>query len=101
MVVQTAAAWAIGPEMTIAQAADNHGQLMAALTVLAGFPRLEMSAVTDFDSSGVQLLMALRASLAEKGQTLHLVAPSAVVRDALETFGLLSQFPCVPAEPTH
>jgi anti-anti-sigma factor len=101
MVAETAAAWAMGPEMTIAQSADNHAQLMAALPALAAYPRLEMSSVTDFDSSGIQLLVALRTSLAEKGQTLHLVAPSAVVRDALEVFGLLEQFPTVAPESQH
>jgi anti-anti-sigma regulatory factor len=99
--MQTAAAWAIGPDVTVAYAADTHGQLMAALPAMVGNPRLDLSAVTDFDSSGVQLLMALRASLADKGQTLQLVAPSAVVRNALDTFGLLAQFSIAPAEPNH
>lgn len=100
MVTETAAAWAMGPEVTIGQAAENHAQLMAALPALAAYPRLELSSVTDFDSSGVQLLLALRTSLAEKGQTLHLVAPSAVVQEALEVFGLRDQFPTV-MPPSH
>ncbi|MBL8327458.1 MAG: STAS domain-containing protein [Rubrivivax sp.] len=101
MVTATAAAWALGPEVTIAQAAENHSQLLAALPALAAYPRLELSAVTDFDSSGVQLLLALRSSLAEKGQTLHLVSPSAAVLDALGTFGLREQFPAVEGTTPH
>jgi anti-sigma B factor antagonist len=101
MVAETAAAWAMGPEMTIAQSADNHSQLMAALPAIIAYPRLELSTVTDFDSSGIQLLVALRASLAEKGQTLHLVAPSDVVLDALKVFGLLEQFNTVQPQTQH
>ncbi len=50
--------------------------------------RLDLSAVHDFDSSGVQLLLATRRSLAARGSALQLVAPTAAVHDALRLFGL-------------
>jgi anti-anti-sigma factor len=91
--IAAAPAWALGPELTIAQAADSREQLLEALPDLVRDARLDMAGVTEFDSSGIQLLLALRSSLAAQGQTLHLMQPSAVVRDALATFGLTEQFP--------
>jgi anti-sigma B factor antagonist len=91
--IMAAPAWAIGPELTIAQAADTRNQLLQALPALAQDARLNLAGVSEFDSSGVQLLLSLRASLAQQGQTLQLLQPSAVVRDALATFGLTEQFP--------
>ncbi|MCE2657518.1 MAG: STAS domain-containing protein [Rubrivivax sp.] len=95
METSTAAAyaWAMGPELTIAQAADSRAQLLSAMPDLVRDARLDMADVTEFDSSGIQLLLALRNSLAAQGQTLYLMRPSAVVRDALATFGLTEQFP--------
>jgi ABC-type transporter Mla MlaB component len=55
-----------------------------------------MSAVTEIDSAGVQLLLALRASLAARGQALSLQAPGGMVLDALRTLGL--QALLVPSE---
>ncbi len=78
---------ALGPELTIAHAADAGQALLQALPA-HGDLVLDLSAVTDFDSAGVQLLLATRRCLAERGDALHLPAPSAVVRDALAVFGL-------------
>jgi anti-anti-sigma factor len=49
---------------------------------------LDLSPVTDFDSAGVQLLLATRRSLAESGTRLRIQSPSAAVRDGLTVFGL-------------
>ena len=49
---------------------------------------LDLSAVESFDSAGVQLLLALRNSLANRAQVLRCQSPSAVVTDALRTYGL-------------
>ena len=50
--------------------------------------QLDLASVSDFDSSGVQLLLSARRSLAERGHALQIVAASAPVRDALTLFGL-------------
>jgi anti-anti-sigma factor len=85
------AALRIDTEMTIAAAATLRETLADAVAALPadGTPlRLDLSAVHDFDSSGVQLLLATRRSLAGRGSALALVAPTSAVRDALQLFGL-------------
>jgi anti-anti-sigma factor len=84
---------ALGPDMTIAQAATWHEALAQALAGSAGDLSLDLAEVTDFDSSGVQLLLATRRSLAERGDALRIVAAGAAVRDALATFGLQDLLP--------
>lgn len=78
---------ALGPELTVAHAADARQRLLAAIQQGHGVA-LDLSAVTDFDSAGVQLLLATRRHQAERGQPLVLRRASEPVRDALATFGL-------------
>jgi anti-anti-sigma factor len=78
-------------EMTIAAAAGQRETLVDAVAALpagAASLQLDLSAVHDFDSSGVQLLLATRRSLAERGAALQIVAATTAVRDALQLFGL-------------
>ena len=82
------AALTLGPELTIAYAAELRETLLGATAAAAGDLRLDLSGVSDFDSSGVQLLLSTRLSLQAQGHALRLVASSAAVRDALHTFGL-------------
>ncbi len=91
-VTSAAPAFALGPDLTIVAAADNHARLVQALPFLAADPRLDLSGVTEFDSSGLQLLLALRSSLVERGQSLQLHEPSAIVREALRVFGVEATF---------
>ena len=82
---------ALGPEVTIAYAAELRETLLAAATAAAAADSdllLDLGGVSDFDSSGVQLLLSARLSLQARGHALRLVACSAAVRDALHTFGL-------------
>ncbi len=81
----------LGDDWTIPMASELHGQLLAALIAGAEHgeaPRLDLSNVQGMDSSGVQLLLALRRSLQDRGQELHLVAASPAVREALDTYRL-------------
>lgn len=78
----------LGPEVTIPFATATREQLLEALRGTSGDLTVDLSGVTDFDSSGVQLLLSARRSLLERGHALHLHSPSACVRDALATFGL-------------
>lgn len=75
-------------ELTIAQAASQREVLLAALARCEGPLTLDLSAVEAFDSAGVQLLLATRASMAERGQPLMLHAPAPPVTQALQVFGL-------------
>ena len=78
----------LGPEVTIAYAAELRQTLLAAAAAADGDLLLDLGGVSDFDSSGVQLLLSARLSLQARGHALRLVACRAAVRDALHTFGL-------------
>ncbi|MBU6261264.1 MAG: STAS domain-containing protein [Burkholderiales bacterium] len=88
---------ALGPELTIAHAATWHEALAGALAQRGGDLALDLGGVTDFDSSGVQLLLATRRSLVERGDALELQRASAAVRDALNRFGLAEMLPAATA----
>ena len=92
---------AAGAELTIVNAAALQADWLAALAEPdAGVDTvaLDMSAVTEIDSAGVQLLLALRASLVARGQALRLHAPGGMVLEALRTLGLQASF--MPPETT-
>lgn len=78
----------VGPELTIAQAAETHALWAAALADVVGPVRVPLQAVSEFDSAGVQLLLALKRSQAERGQPLELLQPSEVVLAALRCYAL-------------
>lgn len=77
-------------ECTIVQAAAAREELLAQLAAAPEGTSLaiDLHAVTEFDSAGVQLLLALRRSLLDSGRTLTLHAPSEAVRLALRTYHL-------------
>ena len=77
----------LGPDLTIGFAAAWRETLADAVNG-GGEVALNLADVTDFDSAGVQLLLATRRSLAERGQALQIVVASPVVRDGLQVFGL-------------
>ena len=62
-------ALALGPELTISQAAAVRDALVDALCATAGDLQLDLGAVAEIDSAGVQLLLATRRSVAERGAT--------------------------------
>jgi anti-sigma B factor antagonist len=77
----------LGGEWTIPYAAEIHTQLLGALQ--SGEPlNLDLSGVEAIDSAGVQLLIALRASLRERDQALGLSGVSGAVQAALGVYGL-------------
>lgn len=78
----------LAPDMTIACAAAHRESLVDALCTTDGDLHLDLSAVSDFDSSGVQLLLATRHMLRERGAALCVSAASPAVHDALVLFGL-------------
>jgi len=86
----------LGPELTIAFAASERERLAEALRKPDTGLALDLATVTEFDSAGVQLLLAARRSLAARGSSLQITAASAVVRDALSVFGLQALLPTTP-----
>lgn len=79
---------ALGPELTVAHAAELRERLLATIADGRTSLALDLAGVTDFDSAGVQLLLATRRTLAERGGVLTLTAASSPVRGALDVFGL-------------
>lgn len=78
-------------DVSIVQAAHWREHLLQAVAADAtgeGPFVVDAAGVADFDSAGVQLLLALRALLERDGRRLQLHAPSASVRDALAAYGL-------------
>ncbi|MGE0312924.1 MAG: STAS domain-containing protein [Lautropia sp.] len=59
-----------------------------ALEIARGASRFDLSAVTDFDSAGLQVLLAAKATLAERGQALELAAIAPAVRAVLASYAL-------------
>lgn len=78
----------MGPEMTISQAADIHGLLLETVGRLNGGLSLDLSAVSDFDSTGIQLLLATHKTMQERAAEFRLHEPSKVVLSALQCYGL-------------
>lgn len=68
---------------TVGERADALAQGIA-----RGAWRLDLSGVTNFDSAGLQLLLAARATLAERGQELELSGASQPVRAVLVSYAL-------------
>lgn len=90
----------LGPELTIVYAATSRDTLLQALRAQPEGLALDLSGVTDFDSAGVQLLLASARSLQLRGQTLRITAASTAVRDGLAVFGLQELLP-QPAAAAH
>jgi anti-sigma B factor antagonist len=74
-------------EMTIYRAAELKPALLDAVRTHAA-PALDLSAVTEFDSAGLQLLLAARQEAARLGKRLAVSAASSTVRDVFALLGL-------------
>ncbi len=73
-------------DLTIHHAAEWKDKLLAALQ--AGTTALDLSSVTEMDTSGLQLLQACRRSLQQRGAALTLKTPSEAVQALCRTYGL-------------
>jgi len=87
-------AFPIDGELTIYRAAELCESLK---TVLAGLDdgadlEIDLSGVTEMDSAGVQLLMAVHKSTRASNHGLRLVNPSAAVEEVFETLQLVPHF---------
>jgi len=81
-------------EFTIYRAAELSEILKASLAGVgdgAAF-ELDLSAVSEMDCAGVQLLLAARRSTAESGRTLRLAGTSPAVDEVFHTLQLASHF---------
>jgi anti-sigma B factor antagonist len=79
-------------EMTIYRAAELGQTLKAALAANGAGLDIDLAAVTDIDSSGVQLLMAAKRAALAAGVPLTLQGHSAPVLDVFEHLDLAAFF---------
>ncbi len=78
-------------ELNIYTAAEVRLRLLDTLT-RHGDPQLDLSAVTDVDTAGLQLLMLAQREAAHRGKRLHSLNPSPVVVEVLELCNLTARF---------
>jgi anti-anti-sigma factor len=77
--------------MTIYDAAAGKKVLFDALEGAAEF-EVDLSGVTEMDSAGLQLLVAIKREAAHRNKRVHLVAHSPAVLEVLDCYGLAAYF---------
>ena len=85
-------AWTAEEEFTIAQAETCRQALLERLSACQEgepFGTLDLGAVKRIDTAAVQVILALRRTLANGGQALRVHPASAAVHDALGLYGLV------------
>ena len=81
-------------ELTIYTVGELHPQWLAwlgaspAARPAEGPAEVQAAAVEQVDAAGLQLLLSLQIALAERGRSLHIQAPSAVLRSGCAALGL-------------
>ena len=75
-------------EMTIYSAQSMKEQLLTAAAGAAEDLLLDLSAVTELDTCGVQVLLLMQRLVGAEQRSLRLIEPSAEVREALGLCGL-------------
>jgi anti-anti-sigma factor len=83
---------ALGSELTVRNAAALHAELTAALRGASPI-ELDLSGVSEFDSAGLQLLVAAKKSAAALGKELQLIDPAEPVVEVLRFLSLTDEFP--------
>ena len=78
-------------ELTIYRAAELKNTLLAAVAEHDSLD-IDLSAVTEFDTAGVQLLLIAKRAAALRQHTLRLVGHSTPVTDVFELLDLSSHF---------
>lgn len=73
---------AVAGELTISTATENKHRLLAALPGSPGL-RLDLSAVSELDTAGLQLLLLVRREAARMNLTVELADPSPAVAAVL------------------
>ncbi len=89
----------LGSELSIYRAAELKQQLLDALQANAqpGLD-LDLSAVEEVDTAGIQLLLLAQREARNRGRRLRLLRPSTAVRNAIELLELDSLLPLAHEE---
>ena len=91
---------ALEGELTIYRAAELKDTLLNALAADTGDLEINLAAVSELDSAGVQLLMLVKKAAQQQQRDVHLVAHSPAVVEVFEILNLGAHFgdPMVIAE---
>ncbi|MBS7349795.1 MAG: STAS domain-containing protein [Comamonas sp.] len=94
---------ALHGEVTIYQASALKTELLDALTAAQGHDctryELDLQAVTELDSAGVQLLLMVLREVQRLQKPLHTVAASATAREVLDFYRLGTDLNLAAAQP--
>jgi anti-anti-sigma factor len=85
-------------DLTIYRAAEVREELRAHLD--RAVRRYSLAGITELDTAGLQLLVALRTSLARIGEQAEFLEPSECVRQTFELCGLACWLAAVPQKET-
>lgn len=77
-------------ELSIFTAAENRGQLLAALAASSEL-EVDLAQVSEIDCAGLQLMLAAKREAADRNQVLSFTGHSPAVCDALELLKLSGQ----------
>lgn len=94
-----AASLSIEGEMTVQRAAELKPVLLSALADPAARIELDLSAVTELDSAGVQLLFMLKGAALAQQRELRVCRPSPAVEQVFALLGLGGCFDGRTGEP--
>jgi anti-anti-sigma factor len=81
--ISTNGAMRVHGEMTIYRAGEVAQTLLTAIAAHQGDVSLDLSAVTEFDTAGLQLVLMARRLAESKGHRLDVVQPSECVAEVL------------------
>lgn len=85
-------------DWTIAEAAERQQILLKTLESQFEDLQIDASGITSIDSAGLQLLLALRASLRQRSLSMQLLQPSDALRGACAIYGLQHELLGEPAD---
>lgn len=95
--------FALCEDMTIYQAAGQKQTLVEQLTALgdSGTLELDLSAVSEIDTAGIQLLILAKREAARLGKQVRFVAHSPAVREVVDFYNLAADFGDPMLVPAH
>lgn len=82
----------ISEDMTIYNAAAQKEQLVGALAAATGRLEIDLSAVTEIDTAGFQLLMLIKREACRQDKQAQIVAHSEAVRDVIDFYHMAAEF---------
>jgi len=89
--------WILGEDLTIYAIEGLKQQIAEQLDIFQGF-EINLAAVEEIDSAGIQLLLALRSELFRRDKPFKISAVSVVVAKLISSYGLNERFSLEPSQ---